>query len=36
METTPDERRQRVFDFLDGQAEPKHFKGTWTGELEIF
>lgn len=25
-----------TFDFLDGQAEPKHFKGTWTGELEIF
>lgn len=23
-------------DFLDGQEEPKHFKGTWTGELEIF
>ena len=22
-----------TFDFLDGQAEPKHFKGTWTGEL---
>lgn len=25
-----------TFDFLDGQAEPKHFKGTWTGELEVF
>lgn len=25
-----------TFDFLDGQAEPKHFKGSWTGELEIF
>ena len=22
-----------TFDFLDGQQEPKHFKGTWTGEL---
>ncbi|WP_302151469.1 hypothetical protein [uncultured Alistipes sp.] len=22
-----------TFDFLDGQEEPKHFKGTWTGEL---
>lgn len=25
-----------TFDFLDGQQEPKHFKGTWTGTPEIY
>lgn len=25
-----------TFDFLDGQAEPKHFKGTWTGTPDIW
>ena len=24
-----------TFDFIDGQAEPKHFKGTWTGVLDL-
>ena len=24
------------FDFLDGQQEPKHFSGSWTGTLEIW
>lgn len=24
-----------TFDFLDGQQEPKHFKGSWTGTLTI-
>lgn len=23
------------FDFLDGQQEPKHFSGSWTGKLDI-
>ncbi|HJC18139.1 MAG TPA: hypothetical protein H9937_09315 [Candidatus Alistipes stercorigallinarum] len=25
-----------TFDFLDGQQEPKHFKGAWTGTPEIY
>lgn len=25
-----------TFDFLDGQQEPKHFKGMWTGTPEIY